>query len=474
MNSEKQNSEKTTSNDNSRTLLISCWNSKSERLFSHMNESLYERIIICSDDASIAEIAKRFNKFSVTSTEAPLYIQGSKNISQQINRLEGFCSNDLDYFNKDTLGLMQCGRLNLKNETLDAIYIKLLNTYMYWVSYLKEYGVTDVIFPICPHTGSDYMLYRAAVYLNITVVKYKHSRDNTFLSRRYKVKRQNEKSIEEPIYNEKPNTKGSIAMISETLKPYIGEHEELGVDVEDYKNTVINKIDKWHKGGSRTGQYIKQKKVVCYFMHIDPEMTINPEGTPYISQYSAICSLLINYKGVEEMHIRDHPHLRRYFEGEFGQEYIQRRRRLISALKNTHENKYVYVGNQKSASESLKSGIVPATITGDIAIEASILGLNSITLGKWWDSQNSRKFGFLSEQDFKNELVQADKTVLSERFDNILEYFEKNICTQVMYVTEATRKKLGKILYDKEEELAIDMRKLVEHQHEEGAIMEKN
>lgn len=444
------------------SLLISAWNSKSLELLSVLEESSFANIFVCiSDPGILSTLGCRVSqKFVPISVEYPLYTA--------VDDMPSGCMNNssLDayaFFAKDMAGLLQADRLSIHSLGITHTFHLAQRVYFYWIHFLEHNDISCCLFPIAPHTFSDYMLLLAARFLKLKGIVCRHSHDCSLLSRLLDL---DFNQLDLPIE------------VAEPLSSYHEGLEVLGLCLylQPYVKSSLIEVSSLLAGKTSSGAYISQDPLkrqweldlvtsVCryrehyrqkrvrslkgayvYYMHIEPEMTLNPSSSPLYTQKSAL-DYIHSILAPSVVYLKEHPHLPSYLEREFHGEYRRFRKYLCRYMNGRHPG-FTYLGLQYSNNELLASGIVPISVTGDICIESSLLGLNSVMLTDWWGFKDPELLGIYGSshiQTINNDNVDDDVyDLVSQRLRILGNHLRQySSFAQCFYLTERTKRDHG-------------------------------
>jgi hypothetical protein len=178
-------------------------------------------------------------------------------------------------------------------------------------------------------------------------------------------------------------------------------------------------------------------------MHIEPEMTLNPSGFPFLTQLSALYYLSSTFES-QSICLKEHPHIHSYLNGQYGSQYSKYRRLIYPLLQGLSPRHY-YIGTHYSNSTLLASNITPASVTGDICTEASLLGFNSIMCSNWWGLTDFDCLGIYSPEQFKSKRIYQSRDVpntslITKRLTGFMQLIEtRTSFCQTMYNTAYTK-----------------------------------
>ena len=433
-------------------IIIASWNSVNESDIEVITSLSFDRIYICpSTESSIKLFDKvKHNRIKLFSTESPLYNESLQTIKQFVG------SDDIaayKYFSNDVCGLLQADRLNLNDMSVTEIYLKRQRLNFYWLNFILSCEIKFIYFPMTPHTFSDYELLRAARYLKILGLISRHSHDcnliSTFLDLELKPVKANrcESDDRRQLNHNIANFASSLY-----LNPY---HKEVDSSDKYYKlNLGLNKQELAIDADKRIQKTViyrnesarlSNKRFECkliYYMHIEPEMTLNPSSYPLITQGSILQYLGSTFK--EEIILKEHPHLIRNLAGEYGNNYRKYRKHIYNYLSGRADG-FEYIGLLYDNHTLIGSGSVPISATGDICIEASLLGVYSIMCTDWWGIRDDKRYGIFSPDEWVKLGETIDqKFIDSDLIEERMRLFEREVSanhshSQTIYKTEFTK-----------------------------------
>jgi hypothetical protein len=274
--------------------------------------------------------------------------------------------------------------------------VHLYYTYLsYWLSFLKEKSISQVIFGNIPHNGYDYIIYVLGKHLSLKVDmfyqlqvidSYVHSNsvDNLFdsikvaldalepnheiayeeLSARMQKEYDVRSTKQSPFYMSKKYKHGRIMDgVVVFFQKYLQQTERRRL----LKAEIIKPSQKYIQQADLT------KTFVYFGLHVQPELTTNTLGGRYVNQYLAI-QLLAKClpKGVY-LYVKEHPNMynTRDPSGRFKEFY-----KMVSDIENV-----ILVSAETNTFELIDSCEAVATITGTVGWEAFFQGKPALVFG---------------------------------------------------------------------------------------------
>ena len=256
------------------TTLISCWNSKEEKVIKMLDSlSFSTNYIICVNDFNLLSKLERLRLTNIkfANSEVHLYDSIQRDKCLMISNSE-HCS-IFNFFSINCYSLiLQSHRLSFGNEYLPDLTIRLEEGFLQWIEFLRANRVTNALFSQPAHTGSDYLLKMAAKYLNLKYTELYSTLDRPLFfiyeTNQKESNRLFRQSIE--LFNHQKSKRYSTI---QTIQSFIQ------TSIKDSDGIVrIRKI--------RANRY--QNVKVKYYMHSEPECTINPGGSPFFSNHRVI------------------------------------------------------------------------------------------------------------------------------------------------------------------------------------------
>ncbi len=141
-------------------------------------------------------------------------------------------------------------------------------------------------------------------------------------------------------------------------------------------------------------------KYVYFPLHFEPERTTNPDGGYFHDQFLAIESLRKLVPSSIAIFVKEHPS-QIFFSGKGS----RGRSPLIYSLIKKIENTKI-VSTEVDTIDLIKNSNLVATISGTVAIEASILGKHSIVFGNSWYAGCPNIFSFSDNISYENIISQ--------------------------------------------------------------------
>jgi hypothetical protein len=286
-------------------------------------------------------------------------------------------------------------------KTLDIHEIRNHFAYFYYnfFNIVKEKKIELMIFFSFPHLGADFILYKIAKMLNLKTIllyqtifpnKYLIYQDISKLGRIEKVK------VKENKFN--------IQELKEFIRKYIVNYQSLQKRTfkerkalfkrNTLKNVIIRiliklrlifredqaflekkylyNLEKKQINVSDIDEICKNKKIIFFALHMQPELTTSLLGENYEDQILALEKLSLFAKDEWAIIVKDHPAQTSYQRNDF---FFKR----LNLLKN------VYFIDRKSDTEiMIKRSNLVATITGTIGFEALYFSKKCLIFGNCW------------------------------------------------------------------------------------------
>lgn len=448
-------------------IIISAWNSESKATALSLQCLSYDNIHIC---VSSQRSLKLLEELSIRNVhlhhiDYPLYKESIILPSHQFlcSRREAF-----EHFAQNITSLLQADRLQLGNLGLTETYVRAQSVFFYWINFLEKNHITKCFFPITPHTLSDHLLLQAADFLSINGYVCRHCHDCNLFTKLLDTRLNPIEDVgQSHLITEFGPLQVSISKIALEIylspylnkdkNPYLRDHVPNHIsdlrkgDVSGFADAVIK-----YRELLATIQPLKlvQNKIV-YYMHIEPEMTLNPSSFPFLTQLSALYYLSSTFES-QPICLKEHPHIHSYLYGQYGPQYSKYRRLIYPLLQGLSPSHY-YLGTHYSNSTLLASNIVPASVTGDICMEASLLGFNSIMCSNWWGLTDFDCLGIYSPEKFKSNGIHQSRDIpntslIAERLTSFMQLIKSrtSFC-QVMYNTAYTKAEFGWFISDHED-----------------------
>ncbi len=353
------------------TTLISCWNSKEEKLLKLIDRSSANKnYIICVNDPNLR---LRYENLKLTNTKfanSELYLYDSIRLDK-CRTILGSEHNDIfSFFSSNCYSLiLQSHRLSFGNEYLPDLTIRLEESFMQWVEFLRTHKVTNVLFSQPAHTGSDYILKMATKYLNLRYTELYSTLDRPL----FFIYETNQKGAYK-LFRE------SIALFDHQLSKKFSASEAITsfihTSIKDSNNIIRRRKIQTSAHGNLT---------VKYYMHSEPECTINPGGSPFFSNHRVI--QLLDYILPQEIRliVRDHPVMKSGKKTlgwqSKGQSSSDTYRTSIFWQSIQRSNR-IKIESNITLEESLSNCDGVITVNGDIQHEAACLNIPCLILGK--------------------------------------------------------------------------------------------
>ena len=185
---------------------------------------------------------------------------------------------------------------------------------------------------------------------------------------------------------------------------------------------------------------------LVYYMHIEPEMTLNPSGSPFLSQLTALNFLKLSLSSKHEsIWIKDHPHLTQLLSGEYSELYKKYRAELQNLCSNN--SFFQYLGLSVSSKQIMSTKCVPISVSGDIVFESSLLGKNSLLLSnQWWNltDHDRESLGifdmtrFHELDSYESFYSEPCSDLIESRINHFYNFCRSSFIPQPFYMTEAT------------------------------------
>ena len=140
-------------------LCISCWNSLDPSVVNAVLSGNFSEIFISPSTDEAVSFLQKWPQINLFSTEQPLYYPDDSSLSTTYKSVGASLPFSTNFFNSDVTAILQTERLIRLNEsTLIARYNNLLDVYWYWLGFILENNIDVLLFPLVPHTASDYLL----------------------------------------------------------------------------------------------------------------------------------------------------------------------------------------------------------------------------------------------------------------------------------------------------------------------------
>lgn len=139
-----------------------------------------------------------------------------------------------------------------------------------------------------------------------------------------------------------------------------------------------------------------EKKYVYYPLHYEPERTSNPDGDDYQDQFKAIVKLRSIVPEEIQIIVKEHPYQLYYYpdKGSRGRSPL-----FYELIKNVKNLKLI--DTNENTIKLILNSLFVATITGTVALEASILGKNALYFGNPWYRDLPNTFSIYEKPTFK-------------------------------------------------------------------------
>jgi len=139
-----------------------------------------------------------------------------------------------------------------------------------------------------------------------------------------------------------------------------------------------------------------QKEFVYFPLHYEPERTTNPDGGFFHDQFIAISKLRSFVPSAIDIIIKEHPsQTYQSMRGSRGRSPL-----FYNLVKNIKGVKLIDVKHESL--ELIKRSLLTVTITGSVALEASILGKKSLVFGQPWYKGCPNTFIWNENLNFNN------------------------------------------------------------------------
>ena len=316
---------------------------------------------------------------------------------------------------------------------------------------------------------SDSLVLAAAKYVGINGIIARHSNDNTLLSRMLSLDLEKIGDIRMKNNDEYLMRRKEISLIGidAFLGPNIQKINQAKTNkdcerLERSYETLIEErsfyIRNWRKKMIKKSN--SSKSQIVYFLHIEPEMTLNPSSSPLYT-HSSIINYIRSKIGCQVLWLKEHPHLKELIKGEYGENYRRYRRYIRKYLKGDVEG-VEYLGFSRSNDFLFSNGYTPLSVNGDICIEAGLLGIRSIMVCDWWGFLDRNKLGIDSlasyDRECNNNLAESEES----RIKFMADYIEnESSFAQTMYLTARTKNKYMDYIERNEEIIAEHLVKII-------------
>ena len=124
--------------------------------------------------------------------------------------------------------------------------------------------------------------------------------------------------------------------------------------------------------------YSLEEKFVYFPLHFEPERTTNPDGGVFHDQILAILALRKILPKDTYIYVKEHPS--QFYVANKGSR--GRSPLFYELIKNL--DKVKFVGFEENSLELIKHSIFVSTISGSVALEASVIGKKSLIFGDIW------------------------------------------------------------------------------------------
>ena len=387
------------------TTLISCWNSKEEKIIQLIDSlSVDSNYIICVNDFNLRSKLERLvlNNVKFANSEVYLYDSIQRKKCLMISSSEH--SSIFDFFSSNCYSLiMQSHRLSFGNEYLPDLTIRLEEGFLQWIDFLRTNRVSNVLFSQPAHTGSDYLLKMAAKYLNLKYTELYSTLDRPLFF----------------IYE--TNQKGSQQRFRQSIELYKQQKSKRYSTIQTIQSFIKTSIkDSDDIVRSRKIRANRHQNVrVKYYMHSEPECTINPGGSPFFSNHRVI--QLLDYILPQEVHlvVRDHPVMKsgkKTLGWQSTGESSSDTYRTSIFWQSIQRSNRIEIENNITLEESLSDCDGLVTVNGDIQHEAACLNIPCLVLGKMIiQNEGIKRFNIFG----LNDIVQFTNAIKNTKWDNL-------------------------------------------------------
>lgn len=263
----------------------------------------------------------------------------------------------------------------------------------YWVEFLTQKEIDQVIFGNVPHDGYDYLVYALAKHLNLeidmfynlqTSDSYMHAQrvEDLFsplakafesvpdevrleeLSGRMQSEYKSRSGMEKPSYMVRPVRHG----------------RRMDVFLEWMRRNVIKTERRrmiQHEILEPAAKYVSEvdlnRKFIYFGLHVQPELTTNALGGRYVNQFLAIQLIARSLPDGVMLYVKEHPNMLKARDpsGRFREFYA-----MISELKNV-----AMVSPKLDTFDLIQKSLAVATITGTLGWEAVFQGKPALVFG---------------------------------------------------------------------------------------------
>ena len=158
----------------------------------------------------------------------------------------------------------------------------------------------------------------------------------------------------------------------------------------------------------------KDEKYVYFALHFEPERTTNPDGGVFHDQILAILALRKILPKDTYIYVKEHPS--QFYVANKGSR--GRSPLFYELIKNL--DKVKFVGFEENSLELIKHSIFVSTISGSVALEASVIGKKSLIFGDIWFKGCPNVFSWSNNLTY-------DQIIKSETFghEDVLKFLKK-------------------------------------------------
>jgi len=361
-----------------KSIIISAWNSPDLRILHDLDLLSTHavnpfRIHLCASDPLLKQTYNaRYSCHSnivFTSTEPFLYNNSLWNSRRDISSKA--YESLMDFFKKECYTvLLQAHRLSFGLDALPDCCTRLEDVFLAWVQYVRTHRITYAVFTQSAHTGSDYLLKMACKYLHVEFIELYSTLDRPL----YYIHDTNSEHLRS-------------VFVDYLLSNQITELSH-GRTIRCIKSFLSPLVSRYCKESSSMKPCHNPKITLKYFMHSEPECSINPGGEPFYTNIRII-KLLDSILPLDvDIIVREHPVMLANAKKLGWQLNLEEPASSNSSYRSDYFFEYIKNSDRIKYETSLdlinslleSDGII--TATGDIQHEAACLGIPVLRLGR--------------------------------------------------------------------------------------------